>query len=52
METKIKIKILLENQEMSEGFIIRRHSVDNYEVWCEKLKKILFLCKEEFEELK
>ena len=47
----VQVKIKLEEGKIETGYIVRRHSVDNYEVWCEEQQKTLYLCKSEFEEL-
>jgi len=46
----VKVKIHAEGPG-SEGYIVRRLSADNYEIWSESQDKILFLCPKEFTEL-
>jgi hypothetical protein len=47
----VRVEIMLEDGKKGEGYIVRRHNVDNYEVWCDSQQKTLFLCKEEFKEI-
>jgi len=47
----VKVEINLGDGKKEYGYIVRRHNVDNYEIWCEEQQKVLFLCKEEFKEV-
>jgi len=47
----VRVEIDLGDGKKDEGYIVRRHNVDNYEIWAEGLQKVLFLCKKEFKEV-
>jgi plasmid rolling circle replication initiator protein Rep len=46
----VEVEIKLDDSK-ERGYIIRRLSADNYEIWCEKTQQTLFLCPKEFKEI-